>query len=645
MFKQVFVFTLTCLITVAYPQSIDSSQIFSDDIAQDSLLFIDSSKVAIDSIKNSELERTKIIFQQPFSNQSYFISKTDILRNDYRYTGDFFKVFPFSFERSYGFIGQPNDIYLYGEGSNTTSYFMDGVPIELFDFNHIQSEDIDSIEIVPLPREFLYGFATNPVSVNFISKDIIPTKPYSRVKYYEGPSGEAFIDGIFSMNLLKDLIASVDITNRKVDDSYKNSAFSIWQTKAKLRYNLSDDINLIGSYYFSKSTTGINGGVNVDAIKQTASDINSTLYNETLAPVYYENNSLDFKQHNFGLKIQAKPVANATTSLNLFYNYYQNQYVHYQMYTSDRNKSDGEKKTLGLALDQRYYLTPICFSLQSGYQSVKSSSLVTNNYANGMSDSSYNNSNYDDFFISPLFSVILFDSLIIPSLYYKYEFKSRDFSSDNRSYYNNALGADITINIDKYFSIYIGYSGYYNTPSINYLINASEIKFCFTDSCRSFNILLFNKSTSITSQWGIGLSGSFQFWKILFEGRFSNYFCELEFLTEYVQYFSLPKTQFLVGIYYKDNLFNSNLDLKGGLLFNYLGKQKFHNRSIYSSGDYFSDIAPSLTLDFTVSAEIQKAAIVYFTWENLLDKKYYITPYFPMLERNIRFGIAWEIFN
>jgi outer membrane cobalamin receptor len=52
-----------------------------------------------------------------------------------------------------------------------------------------------------------------------------------------------------------------------------------------------------------------------------------------------------------------------------------------------------------------------------------------------------------------------------------------------------------------------------------------------------------------------------------------------------------------------------------------------------------------VTVDFTLAGEIKKAAIVYFTWENLFDETYYIVPYYPMFRRGIRFGVAWELFN
>ncbi|HEY7751945.1 MAG TPA: putative porin, partial [Ignavibacteriaceae bacterium] len=54
---------------------------------------------------------------------------------------------------------------------------------------------------------------------------------------------------------------------------------------------------------------------------------------------------------------------------------------------------------------------------------------------------------------------------------------------------------------------------------------------------------------------------------------------------------------------------------------------------------------PGEKLDFTLAGEIKKLAIFYFVWENLFGNQYYITPYYPMPDRNVRFGLAWELFN
>jgi hypothetical protein len=588
------------------------------------------------------------IHQKPHSNQHLFISRSELLRNDYRYTGDIFKVFPFSFERSYAFIGQPNDIYLYGVSSNSSSYFIDGVPlfkspIFQMDFNHIQSEDIDSIEIVPLPRGFFYGFAANSNSVNFIGKNIVPDKPYSRIKYYEGPFGEAFLDGMFSLNIFRDLIASLNVTNRKVDDSFKNSDFAIWQVKTKLRYRLSNNFNLIGNYYYSKSETGINGGINVDRILQFTTNVNSLLFNETRAPVYFENNSLNSKQHNFGLKFLAEPIQNSYTSIDFYYKFSQTEYHEYD--TTSKAKTTSKDEVLGVLGDQRISFNDFHLTLQAGYQKTQHTPLFSaSDSADQRNFLSYSIFKDERYFISPMLYLTLFDSLIIPSFYYKHtEFSDKDIFSDSQSRFAlNGWGTDLTFHFYPNFNLYLGYSSFESRYLNKDKINSFEVRIAYNDSRGKINLSFFSQKNSLTKIAGAGFNASYLIWKILLEGRISQYLFEEEFLSKSSH---IPQTVFNAGIFYKNLLFNSNLDLKAGFTANYTGAQKLKEFPIPYVRNITSNVEPWLIVDFTFTAEIQKAAIVYFTWENLFDWMYYITPYYPMLERNIRFGIAWEIFN
>ena len=151
MFFKTTLFLFGFLPAVLLSQIEDSVLIDPFAHTQDSSLIVhaDSIKSSIDSLVTLSEKVPKYIYQQPFSDQSTFITKSDILRNDYRYAGDFFKLFPFSFERSYGFIGQPNDLYLYGEGLGSTSYFMDGVPIR------IQISIISKVKILIQSKSFL----------------------------------------------------------------------------------------------------------------------------------------------------------------------------------------------------------------------------------------------------------------------------------------------------------------------------------------------------------------------------------------------------------------------------------------------------------------------------------------------------------
>jgi len=99
--------------------------------------------------------------------------------------------------------------------------------------------------------------------------------------------------------------------------------------------------------------------------------------------------------------------------------------------------------------------------------------------------------------------------------------------------------------------------------------------------------------------------------------------------------------QFIGGLYITGLFFNDNLDLKTGFVFYYTG-QINSSESIWQGS---TTVDPTNKLDFTLAGEIKKVAIFYFIWENIYYNQYYITPYYPMPDGNIRFGIAWELFN
>jgi outer membrane cobalamin receptor len=150
-------------------------------------------------------------------------------------------------------------------------------------------------------------------------------------------------------------------------------------------------------------------------------------------------------------------------------------------------------------------------------------------------------------------------------------------------------------------------------------------------------IKIFNINGShMPDYWGIGVNSEFNIWKL-----------SLEFQTQYNKprnkdnvFFNFTEFHFRGGIFFKDVLFDSSLCLKTGFSFYHFGKQK-----LFDFDEEFMIVDPSSRIDFTLAGEIQNTAIVYFTWENLLNENYYIVPYYPMPERSIRFGIAWEILN
>ncbi|HEV8538620.1 MAG TPA: hypothetical protein VGR15_06815, partial [Bacteroidota bacterium] len=57
-----------------------------------------------------------------------------------------------------------------------------------------------------------------------------------------------------------------------------------------------------------------------------------------------------------------------------------------------------------------------------------------------------------------------------------------------------------------------------------------------------------------------------------------------------------------------------------------------------------SDIRSSGILDLILIAHLGNAYL-HLVLENLLDKKYVTTTFYPMNERNLRFGVSWDFLD
>jgi len=634
-----------------FPQ-INSDTLITPAVISDSLKQDTSAALLSDTLKLTKGDTLAPLHQSPFYPGSFFIPNHKMMFTDYRYAADFLELFPFTFILDQGFIGQPNEVLIYGTGFNTISYLQDGVLFNgrqqsiLFndrysnslDLNNIQSESVDSIEIIPAPRGFLYSPVNNLVSVNFITKDFLPAVPYTRVKYYEGPSGEAMFDGIFSTMLFKKINFYTDITNRNVEESYDNSSFSIWQATAKLKYFLSNKLNLAGGYSFLHSETGINGGVDVDSIKRITSNVDSILYSENLAPVVQPNALQKNFQHHFNLRMLWDPNENLKTDLNLYYKFYLNELNDIENYEYGVNLLNGtsKSKVLGGIIKESYTRGNLSLQLNLSYE--HQHFIMKDRTQYDSIPFSSENSYYNNIIsISPLISIASFDSNFVLSFFYKY---NRRISYGG--YDQNGGGLDLFFKINSNYNFYLGYSEFENIiPSDRVKTLEFGTKFVGFNSLLDIRILKreaefitsyseFN-SIKYLSLWGFGFNGDINIWKIGIE--FQSFY--------YLHKDGEPNEfQFRGGIFYKNVLFDSSLNLKTGFNVYYFGRHNYFVNNFQSI-----EVNPSSRIDFTIAGEIQKSAIAYFAWENLLDKNYYIVPYYPMPSTSIRFGVAWEIFN
>ncbi|MCZ7609869.1 MAG: TonB-dependent receptor [Ignavibacterium sp.] len=646
MYKRIAIFFLMTQIYLS-AQVIDTLEtkvkIFNDTIfaVQDSISSDDSLLVS------PEKEFIIPLNSSTLSDKNFIISNKQLTHNDYKYTGDYLRLFPFNFIKDLGFTGQPSETFLYGVGNSSISYLLDGISLNKtysnsFNLNMIQSEDIDSIEIIPLPRGFLYGTDNNPVSINFITKDSVRSQPYSRLRYYQGANRNLMLDGSFNVHLMKRLIGTFSITNRILDRTYKATDFSIWQGKFKLKYFLSNNVNIIASYNVTDYKAGYSGGVDVDSILSLGANPDDIMYNFRTAPMFYPDGKINVLTHLPRLRVLAMPANWLKTDASVFY--------FYNDYSGKLNtKEYAETKTFGFNINNKINYGVFNLDINLNYEKGKLSAsdsaklIPLNSY---LPKQDFNN-------ISG--SVVLsanIDSLFIPSVFYKISKSNSGYSGFNRpgsiEKTSNGIGIDVLFNLRKSIACYIGasYLKPDNTSPAGVSFIEAGLKYysdLFTGDVKYF----FNEFTYQNyPRYGAnyifsfgnlnGFSGSIKlnYGVFLLESSLSFY------SPSYNHIINVPDFQTQTGLYYKGVLFKDNLNLKTGFVFYYTGRNKVFT---YENG--LLEVPSSYKIDFTLAGEIQKSAIVYFTLENLLDNKYYLTPYYPMPERNIRFGVAWELLN
>lgn len=575
------------------------------------------------------------------SSNTKFITPEEIKFNNYQFLGDHFFYHPFSYSAYSGFYGLPHENTIYGVPLNQTSILENGIEKNSrlstgFDFHMPHLEQIDSIEIIPSYKGFMFGNKNNSASINLIMKDKFKVVPYSRLKYFEGVNGLAFLDVFLSNQFYQKLQLSFAVNSWKIDDSYNNSAASLWNLTGQIKYLATDNFNILFRYNFTDKKNSYNGGADYDSIKNTFSNIDLILYDEIRSPVRFLADNYRNKEHNSTLTFFYKPFEfnfNEITfySKNLNYYYNQNENGRDPRYPTSYFESD--EKIEGLKVSSIIDFNTFSLKGIAGIEQFE--------YKSGLIQK--DNLKY----LSGELSTNFFDSLFQTSFFAKTLFyNAKTFPG---------VGGEILSNINENLSFYAGLSYFRNyllsiTSNDNNILSAEGgFRYINKDLDLAFSLFTRDKNLFYVSNYNSSVEKQITGTQIIFNYKISQFLLETKtqyYLTDEIK--SVPQFISDIGFYFKGNLFENNLLLKSGLRTKLYGEQTYFNYNHLTGSKEFnlSDKIPfAYQLDFIATGEIQKLVMVYFIWENLTDSKYYLIPYYPMPLRSIRFGLTWEFLN
>lgn len=590
--------------------------------------------------------------------------REEIRKTDRRFTGDLFNHISYGYLADLGSVGRPSEVSLFGFGFNNITYFQNGININnrfqnSLDLNLIQVASIDAIEVGNLSSGFFYNSLNNPVTVNFNTRLKVDPRPYSRISFYQGPENEGFADGMFSAYPFRKVNVSFQVTNQGTDSRYDNSALSNWIFNTRVRYLLNNNINFIVGYDHARLNVDLNGGVNV---RETP----NLLYDNILAAVNYEDRYHRDTKHNLFAKTIFRIDSLSYSDVSIYYQDQLNVFRQNELsLDSLANKiiNDNAYQTYGASVDQRFSFDRFNLQFLARYEKTKYE-IKRDNFFRNMNTWS----------VGTKVEINLFDKFLIPSFFIKLS----DYDGTGLF----GFGGNVSLNINKYFSLFAGFSKYerpitllnsvtdvqileaaiinrtqFGELSLSYFnMKQNEYLFAAADTVNVAyaSSTLSNYIVGEFARSGLNFKVDFHLWKIKLLSNNSYYFDEST-LTDP----TIPRFTSFGGLYYVDTLFNQNLDLKTGVNYKFYSERNFSlydfetfdrafhhihgNQLIGVNGA--SNTKVGYQFDFFLAGTIQERATIYIVFENLFDAQYYIIPYYPIQPRGLRIGFTWEFLD
>jgi outer membrane cobalamin receptor len=643
-----------------------SSVVFSQEMPADT-----TNPVAMDTIKAPPVKPIPLVGTlDRYLPQEQVITDSMINFMNYRYPGDVAALVPSVLVRDFGSLGLLPDFTIGGIGGKNIAFLSDGVLLNdpltgLFNPYLYPTEIAERIEIVSGTRAFLYGLNGTGGAINFIDKSKKAIKPYSRLRYTESGYGFGIVDGMVSQDVIRRLNVTMGAQHTVYGQRLENENYDCWNARVKARYNINNNINVFTSEMYNQSLLGMYGGVDLN---KTADSLRYDVLQATVrnAEAYEKLARHDVQ---FGAAARLLPDSEAISTLTLYYT------STVRGYRDRENRSSSN----GIYIDQWQH------ARWFGIKATQNTIILNQRFDFGA------DLRTERIHLSPATAessatpIALWgkgEFSLLPSLtlspYARYD--------GYRGQHLLSYGGDLTVPLLQNVKIFGGYSRSYRIPTyvermgIDTLLSTTimdneperhhliEAGFCWSNNdWISFNAKTFYRTIwnpiTVGVQSRSDLSAPYEFTrhsKKIIQGfasslslRVSSFYLEgevqfLEMIDHQDNRTTFPKWSGTGGLYYWDELIRDHLNLKAGICgkiySGYYGEEFNQQAQLYLPNGMGYDIPATNEIDLVILAHIG-SAYIHFIIDNLLDRNYIMTSFYPMPERQMRFGVSWEFLN
>ncbi|MDI6766197.1 MAG: TonB-dependent receptor [Bacteroidota bacterium] len=633
----------------------------------------------VDTTKSTEIDSTIIIYIKPIlliGSIDRTLTPEDVITDstinfqNYRYIGDIISMQSGIFIRDFGSLGFLPDITFSGSDGRSVAYLSDGIQLNgllsgLFNPYLYPTENIERIEVIQGTRAFLYGINSTGGAINFLSKSKKALKPYSRIRYSESGYGFSIVDGLVSQDIIRGLNVTTGVQHTVYGERYPNENYDCWNARVKARYNISSDLNLFASEMFNQTLLGLYSGVD---LKETPEQ----LWYENMQAIVKNTDSYEkITRHDvqIGAAARVLPDSEAISTLTAYFTSNLRQYRDLESKPiSNRILLDQRhnEKWFGVKLDQNFSFNNSLFNIGAEIQS--------KNALMPPAASEYQATHTSIFGKS---EINISEPLKV-SPYARFD----NIKEQHRISY----GGDVSIHPMSYLTLFSGYSRSFRFPTFQELIGTDTVLSSniinhtperhhlfesgllwsnhewYSIELKAFHRTIWNAIT-VTSQTSLNKIAPFELnrhQKKIIQGiagtvsiRFGSFYTEgtaqfLEVIDHDDKQLTFPKWSAAGGIYFWDKIIKSHLDLKigihGKVFTSYYGREFNQLAQVYLPDGQGYDIQPAGVIDLMIIGQIGSAHI-HFIFDNLLNRKYVMNTFYPMPERQSRFGVSWEFLN
>jgi iron complex outermembrane receptor protein len=588
---------------------------------------------------------------------------------DYRYLGGILETVPGVYVREQFSEGQHSQLNIRGQdwrsiAITTNGRLMNDPASGVYNVFYFTPEYADRIEIVTGPRAFLYGLNASGGAINLVTKNYNSNRPFTKINYSETAYGYQFSDGTFSQNISRKVNFTFGFQHQGTDGRFPNSADDRWNMRVKVRYNLSKKFNIILSEYLTHTETGLNGGGD-PSIARTAD-----AFNRISAIVRNTDSYEKMTRHDVDLSFVGT-VFNDTTNVSMLTFYYSNALREY------RDEEAGRQRPNGIFI-------------HSDHRSSWMGALFTQNVDTKFQRFSFgSNAEIRQIEGSPNIGR---RRKVIKSSWAKEELLLGDaltiagFARYDRYLGENhfGLGADATLTLAEHLMLFGGLSISKRVPTYQELYwsdstvgrsnslvperhrqlevgarlrfgDALDLRTAFFyrtiedaievlpyGSGFVFPGVFFTNIDKVTMN-GVEAKLAARLWVLYLDGV-ATYIIKN---SNGARDRHLPELSGNGGVYYWSKLLNDDLELKVGLRGRFITSQEptaFNPEVVAYVQQPGAGFWRGSSVDFFLIAHIGDAYI-HLMWENLTNAEYYVTPYYPVLDRAFRLAVSWEFLN